>query len=71
MTVEYMGSGNDDGQICFRGSGKGGFFGMTTVITRPAVTAPATATATTTINEAYLSRVVAKLVALGLMTTDG
>ena len=71
MAVEQLSKGVDDGAICFQTGQKGGFYGMTTVITRPAITASQTATATTTINERRLDSIQVALVNLGLITTDG
>jgi hypothetical protein len=45
-----------------------GFFG-TTPVTRPSVTWPNTATATTTLNELKCNRLMAALVTLGLIVT--
>jgi hypothetical protein len=46
-----------------------GFYGLATPIVRPSVTWPNTATATTTLNEAKANRLMAALVALGLIVT--
>ena len=51
-----------------RASGTVGFYG-TTPIVRPSVTWPNTATATTALNEAKANRLMAALVALGLIVT--
>lgn len=51
-----------------RTGGTAGFFG-TTPITRPSVTWPNTGTATTTLNETKVNRLMAALVALGLIVT--
>lgn len=51
-----------------RSGGTAGFFG-TTPITRPSVTWPNTATATTTLNELKCNRLMAALVNLGLIVT--
>ncbi len=51
-------------------SSKVGFWGATPVI-QQAITAVATATATTTINEARIARIETALVTLGLITTAG
>lgn len=72
MAVEYLGTGNDDGVNFGRSAtDKIGFFGLTTPIVQPAITAVATATATTTINEARIGRIETALVNLGLITTAG
>lgn len=51
-----------------RTGGTAGFFG-TTPISRPSVTWPNTATATTTLNETKVNRLMAALVSLGLIVT--
>lgn len=66
--AEYLGSGDDDGAIVGRTSGKVGFYGGTPV-TKPSVTWPNTGTATTTLNEAKCNRLMAALVSLGLIVT--
>jgi len=72
MAVEYVGSGNDDGvNIGRSATDKVGFYGLTTPIVQPAITAVATATATTAINEARIGRIETALVNLGLITTAG
>jgi hypothetical protein len=48
--------------------GKSGFFGKTPIV-QPSVTWPNTATATTTLNETKCNRLMAALVALGLIVT--
>ena len=50
---------------------KGGFFGLTTPIVRPAITAVATTTATTALNETKIDRLYTALRNLGLVATDG
>ena len=54
--------------IKHRSGGTAGFFG-TAPITQPSVTWPNTATATTTLNETKANRLMAALVALGLIVT--
>lgn len=46
-----------------------GFYGLATPIVQPSVTWPNTATATTTLNETKANRLMAALVALGLIVT--
>ena len=70
MAVEYVGTGNDDGVILGRSStDKIGFYGLATAIAKPSVTWPNTDTATTTLNETKCNRLMAALVALGLIVT--
>jgi hypothetical protein len=46
-----------------------GFYGLATPIVKPSVTWPNTATATTALNELKANRLMAALVALGLIVT--
>ena len=70
MAVEYLGSGNDDGVNFGRSAtDKIGFYGLTTPIVQPTLTASNTATATTTINERRIDSIETILVNLGLVTT--
>jgi hypothetical protein len=55
-------------QIVGIATGKLGFYG-TTPIVQPSVTWPNTATATTTLNELKCNRLMAALVALGIIVT--
>ena len=69
--VEYVGSGTSGGVCVGRAAtDKVGFFGTTAVV-QVAMTAVATATATTTLNELKIDRVIAALASLGLTTTGG
>jgi hypothetical protein len=54
--------------IQHRSGGTAGFFG-TTPVARPSVTWPNTATATTTLNETKVNRLMAALVTLGIIVT--
>lgn len=69
--VEYLGQ-SASGGVCLGQSAteKVGFFGTTPVV-QQAITAVATATATTAINEARIGRIETALVNLGLITTAG
>lgn len=70
MAVEYLGTGNDDGVLLGRSStDKIGFYGLATPIVRPSVTWPNTGTATTTLNETKINRIMSALVALNLIVT--
>ena len=71
MAVLYLDDGNDDGTCLGQAAtSKVGFFGATPVV-QQAITAVATANATTTINEARIARIETALVNLGLITTGG
>ena len=72
MSVEYLGTGNDDGVNFGRSStDKIGFYGLATPIARPSITAVTTATATTALNETRIAWLTAALVSLNLIATDG
>lgn len=66
MAINQLGDGNPDGWQT--PNTKGGFFGATPVA-RPSVTWPNTGTATTTLNETKVNRIMAALVSLGLIVT--
>lgn len=69
MAVEYLGTSLPDGTVLGQSSTeKVGFYGATP-ITRPSVTWPNTGTATTTLNETKVNRIMAALVNLGLIVT--
>ena len=69
MAAERVDVGSPDGALLGGAStDKIGFYGATT-ITRPSVTWPNTATATTTLNETKVNRIMAALVNLGLIAT--
>lgn len=72
MAVEYLGTGQDDGVVLGRATtDKLGFYGLATPIVQPAITAVATATATTALNETKINRLYAALRSLGLINTGG
>lgn len=66
MTIQQIGDGHADG-VQFPDT-KAGFFGATPVA-QPSVTWPNTGTATTTLNETKVNRIMAALVSLGLIVT--
>lgn len=69
-TVKELSDGGPDGvRLGQSSTDKVGFFGLTTPIARPSVTWPNTGTATTTLNELKANRLMAALVALGLIAT--
>lgn len=65
MTIQQVGDGGEGVQFP---DTKAGFFGATPVA-QPSVTWPNTGTATTTLNETKVNRLMAALVTLGLITT--
>lgn len=70
MAVEYVGTSGPDGTVFGQSSTeKIGFYGLATPIVQPSVTWPNTGTATTTLNETKCNRLMAALVALGLIVT--
>ena len=73
MAVEYVpGSNNDDGvNFGTASTSKIGFYGLTTPIVRPSITAVGTATATTTLNETKIDRLYTALRNIGLIDTGG
>ncbi len=73
MAVEYLGSGIDDGTIFGRDTtaDKIGFYGITTPVVQPSITAVSTGTATTTLNETKIDRLYTALRNLGLINTGG
>lgn len=70
-TYERLDYGSPDGcQIGGAATDKIGLFGATPVV-RPSITAVATATATTTLNETKINRLYAALRTIGLIDTGG
>jgi len=66
MGTEYIGSGNDDGIVFGRSSGKIGFYGEATPIVKATVTLGAGTT--TTLLKADVAAIMTALDALGLLT---
>lgn len=72
MAIKELSDSNPDGtRLGQTSSDKVGFFGLSTPIARPSVTAVTTTTATTALNETRISRLESALVNLGLIATDG
>ena len=81
MGIQYLDDGGPDGTVLGKtgnspgvtigesSTAKLGFYGLATPIARPSVTWPNTTTATTALNEAKANRLMAALVALGLIVT--
>ena len=70
MAIKQLSDGNTSGTLLGQSAtDKIGFFGLTTPIAQPSITATATATATTTLLETRCARIEAALVALGLVVT--
>lgn len=70
MAINHLSDGNPDGLLVGQSStDKIGFYGLTTPIARPSVTAVVT-TATTATNEAAVTRLYTALVNLGLIVTS-
>lgn len=68
-TYERLDYGSSDGcQIGGAATDKIGFYGATPIV-KPSVTWPNTGTATTTLNETKVNRIMAALVNLGLIVT--
>ena len=69
MAIRHLSNSTPDGALFGQAAtDKIGFYGLTTPIVQPSVTA-ATTTATTTTNEAAIVRFTAALVNLGLIVT--
>jgi hypothetical protein len=70
MAVHYLDDGNDDGTVLGQSAtSKIGFYGLTTPIVQPTLTAVSASAATTTLNETRITRIQTALVSLGLVTT--
>lgn len=70
-TYERLDYGSPDGsQWGTASTDKLGFYGATPVV-RPAITAVATGTATTTLNETKINRLYAALRSIGIIATNG
>ena len=72
MVSQILGDNGADGVVMGNGATvKMGFFGEATPVVRPSITAVATTTATTTLNELKINRLYAALNSLGIVATDG
>ncbi|MGI9489087.1 MAG: hypothetical protein ACR2RF_25020 [Geminicoccaceae bacterium] len=72
MAIKQLSDGNPSGALLGQSSTDLiGFYGLTTPIARPSITAVATATATTTLNETKIDRLYTALRNLGLVDTGG
>ena len=70
MVITHLSDGNPDGTLFGQSTtDKIGFYGLTTPIVQPSVTAVVT-TATTATNEAAVTRLYTALVNLGLIVTS-
>lgn len=70
MAIKELSDSNPDGtRLGQAATDKLGFYGLTTPIVRPSVTAVTTATATTALNETRITRLYAALENLGLIET--
>lgn len=71
MAVHYLGDNNPDGAcLGLDSTEKVGFYGATPVV-RPSITAVATTTATTTLNETKIDRLYTALRNIGIIDTGG
>ena len=71
MAVHYLGDNSPDGMgVGLSATEKVGFFGTTPVV-RPSITAVATTTATTALNETKIDRLYTALLAIGIIDTGG
>ena len=72
MGIKQLSDSGPDGTLLGQAStDKIGFYGLTTPIVRPSITAVGTATATTTLNETKIDRLYTALRSLGLIDTGG
>lgn len=72
MAVEYVNKGGPDGANFGQSTtDKIGFYGLTTPIVQPAITAVGTTTATTALNETKIDRLYTALRNIGLVNTGG
>lgn len=72
MGIKQLSDSGPDGTLLGQAStDKLGFYGLTTPIVRPSITAVGTATATTTLNETKIDRLYTALRSLGLVDTGG
>jgi hypothetical protein len=72
MAINYLGDGNPDGIVVgYAATDKVGFFGLTTPVVQPSITAVGTTTATTALNETKIDRLYTALLSLGLINTGG
>jgi len=72
MAIKQLSDGNPSGVLLGQSTtDKVGFYGLTTPIVQPAITAVATATATTTLNETRITRLYTALINVGLINTGG
>lgn len=72
MTVRQLSDNRPDGvNLGQSTTDKAGFYGLTTPVVQPTITAVATATATTTLNELRITRLYAALLSLNLVNTGG
>ncbi len=72
MAVDHLTKLSPDGTLFGQSAAdKIGFYGLTTPIVRPAITAVGTTTATTALNETKINRLYTALRNLGLVDTSG
>ena len=72
MGIKQLSDSGPDGTLLGQATtDKLGFYGLTTPIVQPAITAVGTATATTTLNETKIDRLYTALRSLGLISTGG
>ena len=72
MAIKQLSDGGPDGTLLGQDySDKIGFYGLTTPISQPSITAVATTTATTALNETKIDRLYTALRSIGLINTGG
>lgn len=72
MAIKQLSDGNPDGTNLGQSTtDKIGFYGLTTPIVQPSITAVTTATATTALNETKIDRLYTALRSINLINTGG
>ena len=72
MAIKQLSDAGSEGSLMGQSTtDKLGFYGLTTPIVQPSITAVGTTTATTALNETKIDRLYSALISLGLIDTGG
>lgn len=72
MAIKQLSDAGSEGTLMGQSTtDKLGFYGLTTPIVQPSITAVGTTTATTALNETKIDRLYSALISLGLINTGG
>lgn len=72
MAIKQLSDAGSEGSLMGQSTtDKLGFYGLTTPIVQPSITAVGTTTATTALNETKIDRLYSALISLGLINTGG